>query len=75
MIGDARTGKSTFLSNLIGTPGSFQTGAGVDGVTQGIWIYKGVYQFPGGLNGEPLNVIFLDTEGLDDVKNNNGKDA
>lgn len=41
IVGPSRSGKSTKLCNLIGRAGAFKIDHQTDGVTKGIWIWKG----------------------------------
>ena len=74
IVGPSRSGKSTKLCNLIGRAGAFRIGNQTDGVTKGIWIWKGntYHQFAAGE--PPTRIIFLDTEGLGDIENDESWD-
>ena len=61
ICGPYRSGKSYFLSRLLGIPGAFRMGHCMRGCTRGIWIATTV------LECEQFAAIFLDTEGIDAI--------
>lgn len=64
VAGTYRSGKSYLMNLLFDRPAGFELGAGVQGVTRGIWMWTR----PSSQPGEP-NTILLDTEGLHDPAN------
>ena len=61
ICGPYRSGKSYFLSRLLGNPGAFRMGHGMRACTRGIWLATTV------LECEQFAAIFLDTEGIDAI--------
>ena len=61
ICGPYRSGKSYFMSRLLGSPGAFQLGHSMRACTQGIWMATTI------LECEEFATIFLDTEGIDAV--------
>ena len=59
--GPYRSGKSYFMSRLLGSPGAFQLGHSMRACTRGIWMASTI------LECEEFATIFLDTEGIDAV--------
>ena len=61
ICGPYRSGKSYFLSRLLGRPGAFQLGHSMQACTRGIWMATSV------LECEEYAIVLLDTEGIDAV--------
>ena len=61
ICGPYRSGKSYFMSRLLGSPGAFQLGHSMRACTRGIWMATTI------LECEEFATIFLDTEGIDAV--------
>ena len=61
ICGSYRSGKSYFMSRLLGSPGAFQFGHSMRACTRGIWMATTI------LECEEFATIFLDTEGIDAV--------
>ena len=61
ICGPYRSGKSYFMSRLLGSPGDFQLGHSMRACTRGIWMSTTI------LECEEFATIFLDTEGIDAV--------
>ena len=61
ICGSYRSGKSYFMSRLLGSPGAFQLGHSMRACTRGIWMATTI------LECEEFATIFLDTEGIDAV--------
>ncbi len=74
--GPARTGKTFFINNLaelgqtdvpvsaeVSSSSGFTVGHGVSGVTKGIWIHSHVLNKTDA-SGQPIKVVFMDTEGF-----------
>ena len=61
ICGPYRSGKSYFLSRLLGRPGAFQLGHRMQACTRGIWMATTV------LECEQFATILLDTEGIDAI--------
>ena len=61
ICGPYRSGKSYFMSRLLGSPGTFQLGHTMQACTRGIWMATTV------LECDEFAAIFLDTEGIDAV--------
>ena len=61
ICGPCRSGKSYFMSRLLGSPGAFQLGHSMRACTHGIWMATTI------LECEEFATIFLDTEGIDAV--------
>ena len=66
IVGRYRSGKSYFLNQLIGKQGAFKVDHYTNGCTQGLWLWSEVKQVKTP-EGKTINVLFVDTEGLDDV--------
>ena len=67
IAGKYRSGKSFIINNLIGQPGCFVVGNETTACTQGLWIWNKAIPHQT-KNGETINVIFIDTEGLGDTE-------
>ena len=61
ICGPYRSGKSYFMSRLLGSPRAFQLGHSMRACTHGIWMATTI------LECEEFATIFLDTEGIDAV--------
>ena len=61
ICGPCRSGKSYFMSRLLGSPGAFQLGHSMRACTRGIWMATTI------LECEEFATILLDTEGIDVV--------
>ncbi len=61
ICGPYRSGKSYFISRLLGRPGAFQLGHRMQACTRGIWMATTV------LECEQFAIILLDTEGIDAI--------
>ena len=61
ICGPYRSGKSYFLSRLLGRPGTFQLGHSMRACTRGIWMATAV------LECEEFAIVLLDTEGIDAI--------
>ena len=61
ICGPYRSGKSYFLSRLLGRPGTFQMGHSMRACTRGMWMATTV------LECEQFAIILLDTEGIDAI--------
>ena len=59
MCGPYRSGKSYFLSRMLGTRETFRLGHTMEACTRGIWLATSVLEYEG------FVVILLDTEGID----------
>lgn len=59
ICGPFRTGKSYLLSRILGRPGAFKVGHGMDSCTKGVWMATTV------LECDEFVIMFLDTEGMD----------
>ena len=58
-----RTGKSYLLNRIVGRQTGFEVGPTIEACTRGIWLWS--EPIPGEtLQGEPVSLIVLDTEGL-----------
>ena len=66
ICGPYRTGKSYFLSCLLGIPNAFQVGHTTETCTRGVWMGTTV------LECEEFVLLLLDTEGTDTVRENTG---
>ena len=62
ICGPYRSGKSYFLSRLMGRPGTFQLGHSMRACTRGIWMATAV------LECEEFAIVLLDTEGIDAIR-------
>ncbi len=62
ICGPYRSGKSYFISRLLGRPGAFQLGHRMQACTRGIWMATTV------LECEQFVTILLDTEGIDAIR-------
>ena len=62
VCGPYRTGKSYFISRLLGKPGIFQLGHSMDVCTRGIWLSTSA------LECEEFVLVLLDTEGIGAVE-------
>ena len=62
ICGPYRSGKSYFLSRLLGKPGAFQLGHTMRACTRGIWMATTI------LECQQFAIVMLDTEGTDAVK-------
>ena len=62
ICGPYRSGKSYFMSRLLGCPGAFQLGHGMRACTRGIWMATTI------LECEHFATIVLDTEGIDAIR-------
>ncbi|XP_078584124.1 uncharacterized protein LOC144866536 [Branchiostoma floridae x Branchiostoma japonicum] len=69
ICGPCRTGKSYFLSRLLGTEDAFELGHSMAPQTFGIWMGTKV------LRREDFTIVLLDTEGIDAVGASAGQDA
>ena len=56
------SGKSYFLSRLMGRPGTFQLGHSMRACTRGIWMATAI------LECEEFAIVLLDTEGIDAIR-------
>ena len=61
ICGPYRSGKSYFISRVLGSPGAFKLGHSMQACTRGIWMATTV------LECEQFSAIVLDTEGIDAV--------
>ena len=61
ICGPYRSGKSYFMSRLLGSPGAFQLGHSMRACTRGIWMATTI------LECEEFAAVFLDTEGIDAI--------
>ena len=61
ICGPYRSGKSYFMSRLLGCPGAFQLGHSMQTCTRGIWMATTI------LECEHFSTIVLDTEGIDAI--------
>ena len=61
ICGPYRSGKSYFISRVLGSPGAFRLGHSMQACTRGIWMATTV------LECQDFAVVFLDTEGIDAV--------
>ncbi|KAJ1635039.1 guanylate-binding protein [Pavlovales sp. CCMP2436] len=73
VAGVYRSGKSFLLNQLTGAPCGFAVGSTVQACTKGIWMWGEPMVLDQG--GEPLNVLFLDTEGLSSICADDNHDA
>ena len=62
LCGPARTGKSYFISRMVGKPGSFKVGHSMEACTRGIWLSTIA------LECDEFVLLLLDTEGIGIVK-------
>ena len=62
ICGPYRSGKSYFLSRVLGSPGAFKLGHSMQACTRGIWMATTA------LECEEFAVVLLDTEGIDAVR-------
>ncbi len=69
ICGPYRSGKSYFISRLLGRPGAFQLGHRMQACTRGIWMATTV------LECEQFVTILLDTEGIDAIRASETMDA
>ena len=67
IVGPYRSGKSYLGGALIDHIAAFKMGHTYKAVTKGFWIYDKVIQVKN-YDGENINVILIDTEGLADTK-------
>lgn len=73
IVGKYRTGKSFLLNRLLdlNENNGFNVSASINACTKGLWIWsKPVF-----IQKDNLNIIFMDTEGLDSVDRNSDTDA
>ena len=61
ICGPYRSGKSYFISRVLGSPGAFKLGHSMQACTRGIWIATTV------LENQEFAAVLLDTEGIDAV--------
>ena len=61
ICGPYRSGKSYFLSRLLGRPGAFQLGHSMRACTRGIWMATTI------LECQEFAIVLLDTEGIDAI--------
>ena len=61
VCGPYRSGKSYFMSRVLGNPGAFKLGHSMQACTRGIWMATTV------LECQNFAIVFLDTEGIDAV--------
>lgn len=73
IVGKYRTGKSFLLNRLLNLNehNGFNVSASVNACTKGLWIWSKPVYIPK----DNLNIIFMDTEGLDSVDRNSDTDA
>ena len=62
ICGPYRSGKSYFMSRLMGRPEAFQLGHGMRACTRGIWMATAV------LECQQFAIVLLDTEGIDAIR-------
>lgn len=76
VAGVYRSGKSFLLNQLTGAPKGFAVGSTVQACTKGIWMWGEPLELsPRTPGDEPLNVLFLDTEGLSSICQDDNHDA
>lgn len=73
IVGKYRTGKSFLLNRLLNLneQNGFNVSASINACTKGLWIWSKPVYIPK----DNLNIIFMDTEGLDAVDRNSDTDA
>jgi hypothetical protein len=73
IVGKYRTGKSFLLNRLLNLNehNGFNVSASINACTKGLWIWSKPVYIPK----DNLNIIFMDTEGLDSVDRNSDTDA
>ena len=69
ICGPFRSGKSYFLSQLIGDPNAFQTGPTMHPCTLGIWMGTTVLDY------KDFTIVLFDTEGIDAFCNSSGDES
>ena len=74
IAGKYRGGKSYVLNHLTGQPGGFGVGNTTNACTQGLWMWNQTVKVKGP-DGKTINVLFVDTEGLDDVEKEQNNDV
>ena len=62
ICGPYRSGKSYFMSRLMGRPGTFQLGHSMRACTRGIWMATTI------LECQQFAIVLLDTEGIDAIR-------
>ena len=72
VVGPYRTGKSYLLSRMLNSSNGFELGPTMNGCTKGIWISTKILVPK---NPNKPTIIFLDTEGIGDVKKDSAHDV